>query len=145
MGKLLTFIQRHLSITTTVKSQSDFVQLRKVVLARITSLNARRGSEATRLLVTNWVQRHELVEGAKLTASHEALLQRYSVALVMGKGDALLPVFFPANCTAGLYMLADSNVREKANRFLFAYSEQSQDWSIGYNEIRISVSRSALQ
>ena len=37
--------------------------------------------------------------------------------------------------------LADSNVREKAgvsnsNRFLFAYSEKSQDGSIGYNEIR---------
>ena len=39
LGKLLTFIEKHLSITTTVKSQSDFVQLRKVVLARITLLN----------------------------------------------------------------------------------------------------------
>ena len=141
LGKLMTFIERHLSITTTVKSQSDFVQLRKVVLARITLLNARRGSEAARLLVTDWVQRHEWVEGAKLTATHEALLQRYSVAFVMGKGDALLPVFFPANCTAALNMLADSNVREKAgvsitNKFLFPYSEQSQDGSIGYNEIR---------
>ena len=59
LGKLLTFIERHLSITTTDKSQSDFVQLRKVVLARITLLNERRGSEAARLLVTDWVQRHE--------------------------------------------------------------------------------------
>ena len=140
LGKLLTFIERHLSITTTVKSQSDFVQLRKVVLARITLLNARRGSEAARLLVMDWVQCHEWVEGAKLTASHEALLQRYSVVSVMGKGDALLPVFFPANCTAALNMLADSNVREKGvsntNRCLFTYSEQSQDGLIGYNEIR---------
>ena len=62
----------------------------------------------------DWVQRHEWVEGAKLTASHEALLQRYSVVSVVGKGDALLSVFFPHNCTAALDMLADSNVREKA-------------------------------
>ena len=46
--------------------------------------------------------------------------------VVMGKGDYLLPVFFHANCTAALNMLADSNVREKVgvsntNRFLFAY------------------------
>ena len=59
----------------------------------------------------------------------------------MGKGDSLLPVFFPPNCTAALDMLADSNIREKTgvsymNRCLFAYSEQSQDGSIGYNEIR---------
>ncbi len=170
LGKLLTFIERHLSIATTVMSQSDFVQLRKVVLACITLLNARRGSEAARLLVmdwvqhhvvlaritllnvrrgieaarllvTDWVQHHEWVEGVKLTVSHKALLRCYSVAFVMGKGDSLLPVFFPANCIAALDMLADSNVREKAgvsnsNRFLFAYSEKSQDGSIGYNEIR---------
>ena len=139
LGKLLTFIERHLSITTTVKSQGDIVQLRKVVLTRITLLSARRGSEAAILLVTDWVQRHEWVEGVKLTKNHEALLRRYSVAFVKGKGDALLPVFFPANCTAALNMLADSNVREKAgvsktNRCLFAYSEQSQDGLIGYNK-----------
>ena len=58
MGKLLTFIERHLSITAIVKSQSDFVQLRKVVLACITLLNVRRGIEAARLLVTDWVQRY---------------------------------------------------------------------------------------
>ncbi len=68
-------------------------------------------------------------------------MRRYSVAFVMGKGDSLLPVFLPANCTAALDMLADSKVREKAgvsntNRFLSAYSEQSQDGSIGYKEIR---------
>ena len=63
LGKLLTFIERLLSITTTVKSQSDYVQLCKVVLTRITLLNARRGSEATRLLVMDWVQSHEWVEG----------------------------------------------------------------------------------
>ena len=112
-----------------------------VVLARITLLNVRRGIEAARLLVTDWVQHHEWVEGVKLTVSHKALLRCYSVAFVMGKGDSLLPVFFPANCIAALDMLADSNVREKAgvsnsNRFLFAYSEKSQDGSIGYNEIR---------
>ena len=37
--------------------------------------------------------------------------------------------------------MADSNVRAKSgvsntNRFLFAYSEKSQDGSIGYNDIR---------
>ena len=82
LGKLLTFIERHLSITTTVKSQSDFVHLRNVVLARITLLNARKGSEAARLLVTDWVQHHEWVEGVKLNVSHKALLRRYSVAFV---------------------------------------------------------------
>ena len=67
LGKLLTFIERHLSIATTVMSQSDFVQLRKVVLACITLLNARRGSEAARLLVTDWVQHHVVLACITLT------------------------------------------------------------------------------
>ena len=107
-------------------------------------LTKNHSSKASRFLVMDSVQRHEWVEWVKLTASHKALLRRYSVAFVMGKGDYLLPVFFHATCTAALNMLADSNVREKAgvsntNRFLFAYLEQSQDGSIGFNEIRIGI------
>ena len=59
----------------------------------------------------------------------------------MGKGDQLLPVFFPARCEAVLEMLADSTVQQRvgvsmSNKFLFAYTDASSDGAVGYNDIR---------
>ena len=59
----------------------------------------------------------------------------------MGKGDQLLPVFFPARCEAVLEMLADSAVQQRvgvstSNKFLFAYTDASSDGAVGYNDIR---------
>ena len=58
----------------------------------------------------------------------------------MGKGDQLLPVFFPAKWEVALELSADSTVRQEAgisplNPFLFAYTDASVDGSIGYNDI----------
>lgn len=58
----------------------------------------------------------------------------------MGKGDRLVPVFFPNKYTKAIDMLADKASRNMAgvsdsNHFLFPYTESSEDCSIGYNEI----------
>ena len=141
LSKLMSYIDDELKRISTVTSPRDFVQLRKVTLARITLLNARRGSEAARLLVADWYERGEWIRGARLTSKHKELLKMYSVAFVMGKGDKLLPVFFPVKCEEALGLLADSTVRQRAgvsptNGFLFAYTDASPDGSIGYNDIR---------
>ena len=114
------FIEKHLTITTTVKYPRAFAQLHKVVLARITLLNhISHCSGAARLIVPDWVQRHEWIEGAKLNVKQRVLLQRYSVAFAIGKRLSLTGIL------PHQLHLADSTVREKArvshtNRLLFA-------------------------
>ena len=117
------------------------MQARKVALAHVTLLNARRGSEAARLLLPDWKDRHSWIDRSQLSSTDKELLSRYSVAFVMGKGDQLLHVFFPARCEAVLEMLADSAIRERvgvstSNNFLFTYTDASSDGAVGYNDIR---------
>ena len=137
---LNTYLERELG-RITITSTRSFVHARKVALAHITLLNARRGSEAARLLVRDWRERHSWIDKSRLTEEDLALLKKYSVAFVMGKGSQLLPVFFPSMCEEVLEMLADYNIRQDAgvsasNEFLFAYTDASVEGAVGYNDIR---------
>ena len=101
----------------------------------------RRGSEASRLLLSAGKDCHSWIDRSQLSKSDKELQSRYSVAFVMGKGDQRLPVFFPARCEAVLEMLADSAIRERvgvsmSNNFLFAYTDASSDGAVGYNDMR---------
>ena len=51
LAKLMAFLDEELASTTDITSTGAFVQARKVALAHVTLLNARRGSEAARLLL----------------------------------------------------------------------------------------------
>ena len=58
----------------------------------------------------------------------------------MGKGAALVPVLIPKDCEKVMIILADNKNRIAAgvieeNAFLFAYTQMSEDGTIGYNEI----------
>ena len=99
LSKLMSYIDDEVMRISTATSPREFVQLRKVTLACITLLNARRGSEAARLLVADWYESGEWIRGARLTSKHKELFESYSVALVMGKGE---PVFFPVKCEEAL-------------------------------------------
>ena len=86
LRELNTYLERELG-RIKITSTRSFVHARKVALAHITLLNARRGSEAARLLVRDWRERHSWIDKSRLTEEDYALLKKYSVAFVMGKGS----------------------------------------------------------
>jgi len=74
-----------------------------------------------------------------ITPEDEALLQKYCVNCIMGKG--LVSIIIPRDCEQAMLLLADSvNLSEDGvaadNTFLFVYTSHSLDNPTGYNEIR---------
>ena len=122
--------------------KSVYIHIRKVALAYVTFINARRGSEPARLTLKDWEDRDSWIDGKKLKkAAHKKLVRRYKIVFVMGKGLELVTVFFPKIMERAINILVDRNVRKKvgvscSNDFLFAYTAMSEDGTVGYNEIR---------
>ena len=117
-------------------SRADYVHLRKVVLTRLTLLNARRGSEPARLLIKDFEDRNSWVE----EGAAKNLGSNYLIMFVMGKGVGLVPVIIPEDCESALQLLVNSKNRAIAgishsNKFVFAYTKDSTDNITGYNEI----------
>ena len=124
-------------------TRTAFVRLRKLTLARLTLLNARRGSEVSRLKIEHYEERNSWIDRnlENLSADDKMLLEKYSVCFIMGKGHKLIPVLIPKSCETALNKLIDRKVREvvgvgSENNFVFAYTKQSNDVVTGYNEIR---------
>ena len=74
LAKLMAFLDEELASTTEITSTGAFVQARKVALAHVTLLNARRGSEAARLLLPDWKDRHSWIDQSKLSSTDKELL-----------------------------------------------------------------------
>lgn len=143
VSTLHRFLNEEISrlLSQGVNSKANFVRLRRCTVAYITLFNAKRGSEAARLQLTDWTDRASWIP-EEVDDEAADLLKRYSVTFVMGKGDGLVPVFFPNNAIQALNILADKDTRCMAgvsenNKFLFPYTEMSDDGSIGYNEIKV--------
>ena len=138
----------HFSVKAT-STRKEYVKLRKYLLARLTLLNARRGSEVSRMKIQDYMDRNSwisesidrLTEDGTLTDNDKSCLEKYSVAYIMGKGSKLVPILIPRDLEKCLDMLVDESLRNKFgvannNEFVFGYTEQSMDTVTGYNEIR---------
>ena len=71
-------------------SRADYVHLRKVVLTRLTLLNARQGSEPARLLIKDFKDQNCWVE----EGAAKNLGSNYLIMFVMGKGVGQAPSLF---------------------------------------------------
>jgi integrase len=125
-----------------IESKKEYIHARQIVLARVTLINGRRGSEPVHLLIRDYQDRHTWLNKSKLNAKQNAVLERYSIAYVMGKGTSLVSVFFPKSCERAIELLIHPENRKMAgvaedNQYLFAYTNKSTDNIIGYNEIQI--------
>ena len=85
LAKLMAFVDEALTSTTDITSTGAFVQARKVALAHVTLLNARCGSEAVRLLPSDWKDRHSWIDHSQLSSTDKELLSQYSVAPCHGQ------------------------------------------------------------
>ena len=137
LEKLRSYLRKEIKAAINRKStitKRRYVHLRKVIITRLTLLNGRRGSEASRILLKDFEERHDwIVKGPQSN--------RYALAFIMGKGNGLVPVLIPKDCERGMDILTDPAARLAAginidNEFVFAYTQNSADNTTGYNEIR---------
>ena len=139
LGCLRTYLLDKLSSEEV--TSANYVQLRRICLARLTLLNGRRGSEVARMLIKDFEERNSWLE-RNLTEKDELILKSFTITYVMGKGISLIPIIIPRDCEKIMEALADEQLRQlcgiaEENKFLFAYTQKSKDPVTGYNEIDI--------
>ena len=143
LEKLRSHLNKCVSEAIRVKStltKTRYVQLRQVVLARLTLLNARRGSEPARMLIKDFEERDSWIDTTKLSSDDATVLVKYSITFIIGKGATLVPVLIQKDCEKAMTILANEKNRTAAgvseeNLFMFAYTQMSEDGTTGYNEI----------
>ncbi len=118
------------STSNELMNSHKYVELRDMLVCRLTLYNARRGGEPSRLKIRNW---EEANEGVWLDQRHltnlnpldKALAKTLKIGYQTGKGNNhLVPILFPQDCIQGLRKVADSNVRQSCgiveeNHYLF--------------------------
>ncbi|XP_057311957.1 uncharacterized protein LOC130649644 isoform X1 [Hydractinia symbiolongicarpus] len=114
----------------------SFVELRNLVLTRLTLLNGRRGGETSRLLVKDWLEAESdnWIDQQRLQSLNEAdklLVSSLKITYMTGKGNHhLVSVLFPNDTTSAMKRLVDPKFRIKAgidknNDFVFASTQLS--------------------
>ena len=137
-------IQQLLSQFTFFGS-AEFVELRDLVVSRLTLFNARRGGEPSRMLVSEW---QEAEQGAWINPDHvqqvndeaeKVLLGQYLIAYQSGKGKKhLVPVLIPNDCKGALKVISDVKTRgdcgvNPENFYLFPNTQNSLDHRSGWH------------
>ncbi|XP_058850832.1 uncharacterized protein LOC117428302 [Acipenser ruthenus] len=127
--------------------ESEYKELRDLVVSRLTQFNERRGGEPSRMLLTEWKDAESGVwidENAAENISNpveKALLGKYKIAFQAGKGTKhLVPVLIPNDCLEALRKLSNSDIRKEAgvnplNQFLFPYTRKSEDHVSGWHAV----------
>jgi hypothetical protein len=132
--KLRQYLNKYVEQDFSNISTSNYIHLRKVVLARLTLLNSRRGSETARMLIKDFQERNSWIENAEDR-------KNFDLVYVMGKGHRLISILIPKNILKALEVLVDAETRARVgikaeNQFVFAYTRQSDVGTTGYNELR---------
>lgn len=114
-----------------------YVELRDLVVCRLTLFNTRRGSEPSRLLVSEWkdAENNVWIDKQQLEALDDvdkALAGNFKVAYQSGKGNKhLVLVLFPKDTIEPVRKLCDEDIRSAAsiastNIFLFPTTNGSE-------------------
>ncbi|KAJ8018163.1 hypothetical protein HOLleu_43996 [Holothuria leucospilota] len=123
-----------------------YVELRDLVVCRLTLFNARRGGEPSRLLVSEWkdAENNVWIDKQQLEALDDidkALAGNFKVAYQSGKGSKhLVPVLFPKDTIEPVRKLCDEDIRSAAaiastNIFLFPTTNGSENHVSGWHAV----------
>ncbi len=123
-----------------ITNRKEFIHARRMFHSMCTLLNGKRGSEASLVTITDWLNRDSWLTPELLQDGDEEVMSKYAVTFIMGKTKTLSPMFFQNKISQGLDMMCDRMVRKMAgvsplNNFLFPYTGYSDDSCIGYNEL----------
>lgn len=133
-------------ISSTLKSYSveNFAWLRSLVVARLTLFNARRGEEASRILLSEW---EEAEKGARLPDNkvikvtdhaEQYLSGKFMWAYLHGKGKKYVPILIPNDLLSAIQVIRSDRhkfgVRED-NPFLFATENDPSSYCAGWHAV----------
>ena len=132
---------------------TEFVELRNLVCARLTLFNARRGGEPSRLRVDQWDKRHQWLPRSAMNDLDEAemsLFKRMDIVYGTGKGNHLVSCMVPQDCIKAIEILATPDVRIqagilKSNSFLFPNTEKSKHHTIGWDALDAICKKASIE
>lgn len=116
----------HFTANFTLK---NYAWLRSLIVAKLTLYNARRGEEASRMLVSEWEEAERGIwlpdsEVEKVEDPAEKyLLGKYKLAYLKGKGRKYVPVLVPLDLVDSINILKKNRSKAKVsskNMFIFA-------------------------
>ena len=126
-------------------TSSEFIQLRDLLVSRLTLFNARRGGEPCRLLMKEWEDAEndvwlpaDSVERIDDPAM-KVLVGMFKLAYQAGKGSQhLVSLLIPNDCITGMRILTNTEVRRNAgvaesNTYVFASTQNSSDHVSGWH------------
>jgi hypothetical protein len=130
----------------TVWTRTEFVQLRDLIVSRLTLFNARRGGEPARLTLEEWSDAENNVWLKKKNLEKcddvdRQLFKDFKLAYQGGKGNNhLVPILFPSDTVKAMRILCDATIRQNAdinrsNRYLFASTQMSMDHVSGWHAV----------
>ena len=109
---------RKLNLETIAKLSEDmetaaenYPQLRDALVCRLTLFNARRGGEAARMHVKDWLERHRWFSSANIEKLKSSSLKDLQLVYVTGKGTHKVSIMVPVDCIRGLDLLANEEFR----------------------------------
>lgn len=125
----------------------SFIQLRDLVVARLTLFNARRGGEPCRLKINEWNEALQdvWIDKQRTDAVDDPigkeLLENIKVTYQTGKGNNhLVPVLFPKDTVEAMKLLTDKETRtaagvHEANDYVFASTQNSSFHVSGWHAL----------
>ncbi|XP_069105781.1 uncharacterized protein [Argopecten irradians] len=138
-------------------SKHDFKTLRDLLVCRLTLFNARRGGEPSRLLLKEWedAEKEEWIPRTAVESIadplEKQLVGKFKIAYQCGKNiSQMVPLLIPNDCTNGLRVLADTDVRKSVgidpkNHFLFPNMQSSSEHIKGWHAVQSVCNSAGLQ
>jgi integrase len=137
-------------------SASTFIEVRNLVMTRLTLFNGRRGGEVGRLLLEEWMdgERDGWIDKqrlAKLSPADKVLANSMKMVYLPGKGNRhLVSIIVPNDTVGAMNLLADESFRKDANvdvtnNFLFASTQQSTINFSGWHALKNVCGKLPLQ
>ena len=116
----------------------SFVELRDLVVCRLTVFNARRGGEPARLMLSEWRDAEQdkwldpkRQQSSSVTDSELRMFSDLKVTYQGGKGvNHLVPVLIPSDLVPAMQMVGSPSVRDmsdvnEANQYMFPSTQQA--------------------
>ena len=137
-----------------VWTPSEFIELRSLLVSRLTLFNSRRGGEPARLLLTEWSD----AEGSAWISDQmtqrvedpleKALLGKYHLAYQRGKGSRrMVPILIPVDMLTALKLLVKVRPEcavDSANPYLFATTKSSDGHADGWQSVKATCVRAGV-
>ena len=127
-------------------TSQEYIELRDLVVSRLTLFNARRGNEPSRLRVRDWTDACNGVwisqsRVDKLSESEQSMFSDTKIMYETGKGNHLVPVIVLRDTFEALNILCDTEIRQYCdvsadNDYLFPSTQLSESHVSGWHATR---------